>query len=251
MDPHAKGLSGTAARAVARSLALLVGLGLLACSNGETDRGGQRRDILGTEKKRYSQFDEELVIRDFFQDRRKGVFLDVGAAHPVRYSTSYYLEKHLGWTGIAIDALPRYATEYRKRRPRTRFFQYIVTDHSGSVEEFYHVPMAPGLSSTEEGRIFRGTELQQELIQVPTMTLDALLDAQGVAKLDFLSMDIEGGAPKALAAFDIQRFRPELVCIEMGDLEPELHRYFVDNGYRRLTEYDGREDVNAYYAPAD
>jgi hypothetical protein len=29
----------------------------------------------------------------------------VGAAHPVRNSTSYYLEKHLGWTGIAIDAL--------------------------------------------------------------------------------------------------------------------------------------------------
>jgi hypothetical protein len=64
-------------------------------------------------------------------------------------------------------------------------------------------------------------------------------------------MEIEGGAPKALAAFDIRRFRPELVCIEMADLEPELHQYFVDNGYRRLTRYDGREDVNAYYAPAD
>ena len=39
-----------------------------------------RRDILGTEKTLYSQHDEELIIRDFFQDRREGFFLDVGCA---------------------------------------------------------------------------------------------------------------------------------------------------------------------------
>src|SRR5262249_38048392 len=30
---------------------------------------------------RYSQFAEEWIIRDFFQDRRNGVFVDVGANH--------------------------------------------------------------------------------------------------------------------------------------------------------------------------
>ena len=53
----------------ARWCGLLAVLACIACGEGH-------RDILGTEKKLYSQFDEELIIRDFFQDRRGGVFPD-------------------------------------------------------------------------------------------------------------------------------------------------------------------------------
>ena len=38
------------------------------------------RDIVGTEQKRYSQFNEEIVVRDFFQDQTNGFFLDIGCA---------------------------------------------------------------------------------------------------------------------------------------------------------------------------
>ncbi len=48
------------------------------------------------QKSLYSHGKEELIIRDFFQDRRGGVFLDVGFAFPKKNSTTYYLEKHLG-----------------------------------------------------------------------------------------------------------------------------------------------------------
>lgn len=53
-------------------------------------------DILDSGKKLYSQYDEELIIRDFFNDRRGGVFVDVGCYHYKDISTTYYLEKHLG-----------------------------------------------------------------------------------------------------------------------------------------------------------
>ena len=46
-----------------------------------------RKGILA-EEKRYSLFDEELIIRDFFQDRRDGVFLDVGCAWPIGASNT-------------------------------------------------------------------------------------------------------------------------------------------------------------------
>ena len=86
---------------------------LLACDPsvpGETPC----KEILGVEEKLYSQGNEELIVRDFFQDRRGGFFLDVGAAHFKRNSTTYYLDKHLGWSGIAIDALKEYAPDYAK-----------------------------------------------------------------------------------------------------------------------------------------
>jgi hypothetical protein len=55
--------------------------------------------IFRKEKKLYSQWNEELLIRDFFGDRRDGTFLDVGCADYKRLSTTYYLEERLGWSG--------------------------------------------------------------------------------------------------------------------------------------------------------
>jgi hypothetical protein len=41
---------------------------------------------------KHSQYDEEWILRDFFGDRRDGVFVDVGAAHYRDYSNAYFLE---------------------------------------------------------------------------------------------------------------------------------------------------------------
>ncbi len=209
-------------------------------------------DILGTEQKLYSQGDEELIIRDFFQDRREGFFLDVGAADFKSNRTTYYLEKHLDWSGMAIDALPEYAPAYEKKRPKTRFFNYIVTDHSGTVDEFYRVKGVPDLSSTIKDRKWDGKVLPAETILVPSITLNDLLKREGVETIDFMSMDIERGAPKALAAFDINRFKPALVCIEAGAGE-DFHRvvagYFAERGYERIDRYLKHDWANWYYQP--
>ena len=78
------------------------------------------------EESRYSLFLEEVIIRDFFQDRRGGFFVDVGCAWPVQANNTYYLERHLGWTGIGIDALPDFAPAWEEKRPGSRFFAFLI-----------------------------------------------------------------------------------------------------------------------------
>jgi FkbM family methyltransferase len=227
-------------------------VGAWGCADPAGD--SNHKDILGTEKKLYSQFDEELIIRDFFQDRKGGFFLDVGSSRPIKRSTTYYLEKHLGWSGIGIDALAKYAPAYEKLRPNTRFFSYIVTDHAGTLDKFYRVKGTEGLSSTEKGRIFDGKKLDQVEIEVPTITLDVLLERNGVERIDFMSMDIEGGAPKALAGFSIEKYEVELVCIEHGMAQGKetpalILRWFAEHGYERIDAYDERDRFNWYFVP--
>jgi hypothetical protein len=65
-----------------RTLALL--LTLVSCAAVPATAG----EILAG-KALYSQKNEELVIRDFFRDRRGGFFLDVGCAFPKNGSTTY------------------------------------------------------------------------------------------------------------------------------------------------------------------
>ena len=80
---------------------------------------------------KHSQWHEELIIRDFFQGRREGVFLDVGAAHHQLASNTYYLETELGWSGLAIELQTEFAAGYAAHRPRTRFVPMFASDTVG------------------------------------------------------------------------------------------------------------------------
>ena len=95
----------------------------------------------------YSQGNEELLIRRFFGHRRGGIFVDVGAGHWCDGSNTYGLERHLSWTGIAVDGLAGLEDGYRCNRPRTTFLNYVVTDHCAPSEPFY---VAGCLSSTKK-----------------------------------------------------------------------------------------------------
>jgi len=228
--------------AVASTLAAALALGCGADAH---------RDILGSEKKLYSQGDEELVIRDFFQDRRGGVFLDVGASQPIDNSTTYYLEKHLGWSGIAIDALVEHQMNWKLTRPRSEYLVYLVTDHSGTQETFYHAK-DDALSSVQKDRVFDGRTLEATAVEVESTTLDKVLDARGVKQIDFLSMDIEESEPPALAGFDIERFRPQLVCIEASpSVREPLLAYFDAHGYERIDRYLEADPINWYFRPRE
>jgi FkbM family methyltransferase len=208
------------------------------------------RDILATGTSLYSLRKEELIVRDFFQDRRDGVFLDVGCAWPVKENNTFYLEKHLGWSGVGVDGLPEYAAGWKKKRPRSRFFNYLVGDHSDTLEAFYRAEL-PDLSAARPMENPGGRSANYKEIQVPTITLTDLLDRNGISHVDFVSMDIENWEVPALSGFDIERFRPGLLCVEAkGANRAALMRYFESHTYRRIERYLDYDQVNYYFAPA-
>jgi len=209
-----------------------------------------RDDILKQEKI-YSGGNEELIVRHFFNDRKNGVFVDVGCWHWHKHSVTAYLEKRLGWSGIAIDALPHFEPGWKKHRPKSKFFQYAVTSKSGEEVTFFAAGMVSSLDPTHISnfKMLKG-KVEPRAIKVPTVTLNDLLEKQGVEKVDFMNMDIEGGEPDALMGFDIKKYRPELVCIEAApNSRKSLSEYFEANDYERIDEYLKYDVINWYYRP--
>lgn len=198
---------------------------------------------------RYSQFAEEWIIRDFFQDKRGGVFVDVGANHYRDSSTTYYLEKNLGWSGVAIEPLARFEAEYKTYRPRTTFLPFFVADVSDAVAKLYVLDEHTVVSSSDKAFTER-TGANPRAIDVPTITLNDLLPKHGIEKIDLLSMDIELSEPKALAGFDIGRFRPALVCIEAhSEVRQQILDYFARHGYVIVGKYLPADEHNLYFMP--
>ena len=196
---------------------------------------------------RNSRNAEEWIVRDYFQDKRGGVFLDVGAADAREWNNTYFLETALGWSGLAIDAQPEFAPEYARLRPRTRFFSLFVSDVSEAAEDFY-VPASGRLGATSDKEFAGADRSEVEVRRVRTITLNDLLAREGIARVDFMSMDIELAEPKALAGFDIDRFQPDLVCIEAHpDVIQQILDYFTRHKYTVVGKYLRADDQNLYF----
>jgi FkbM family methyltransferase len=190
---------------------------------------------------------EEWILKDFFGERRNGVFVDVGANHYEFHSNTYYLETALGWSGVAIEPQVEFADGYAQHRPRTTFVPLFVSDVSDSTATLY-VTGNPMVASGVQAFTSRFGETKE--VSVKTTTLDAILDRLAIPQVDFLSMDIELGELKALAGFSIGRFQPDLVAVEAHPpIRQQLLDYFAAHNYTLVGKYWRADADNFWFAP--
>ena len=90
-----------------------------------------------------------------------------------------------------------------------------------------------------------------QTVTASTITLDDLLNSQGIGRIDFLSMDIELHEPKALAGFDVQKFKPALVCVEAHpEVRQQILDYFAARDYVVVAKYLRADAQNLWFMPA-
>lgn len=123
--------------------------------------------------------------------------VDIGAH--IGYFTRIF-SKLAGKRGkvLALEADPFIFALLKKnvhRRSNVAVRQVAVSDTEGTVD-FYHSDEKSGCGSTVEKlpASFKKTKLA-----VPADSLDSLLHKQGITRVDFIKMDIEGGEPRALS----------------------------------------------------
>lgn len=202
---------------------------------------GPRRDSLGG---------EEWIVRDFFQDKREGVFLDVGASRYKDGSNTYYLENVLGWSGVAVEPQTKFAADYKAYRPRTVFVPVFAGSTSDATTKLY-IPERDAIASSNPAFAQQGGAIAAA-IDTKTMRLDDVLDQSGVAQVDFLSMDIELAEPEALAGLTLQRYGIQLACIEgHPQVRQQIIDYFTARGYALLGKYLRADTNNLWFAPLE
>jgi FkbM family methyltransferase len=197
---------------------------------------------------RNSRYGEEWIVRDFFGDRRDGVFVDVGANHYQRESNTYFLETRLGWSGLAIEPQAKFAAGYQSNRPRTRFIPLFVSDTSNREATMY-VPTNDLIASADRAFVEGegGTEVRP--MTVNTTTLDDILERSGITRIDFLSLDVELHEPMVLKGFSIDRFQPTLVCAESHlEVRQQILDYFAAHDYVVIGKYLRADTENLWFA---
>ena len=66
-------------------------------------------------KKSYSISNVDLIIDRLFSKKQKGIYIDIGCNHPIKFNNTYLLYKR-GWNGINVDLDQSSIDEFNKLR---------------------------------------------------------------------------------------------------------------------------------------
>lgn len=144
-----------------------------------------------------------------------GTYVDVGCAHPVQYSNTAWLRENdfMRWEGLAIDGNPGYAPHWREI-PGAHFYAHAIgnaPDGKFWVED--NAACSRLISPTEHAAAVQ-THARDQAVAVPVVRLQTLLDLMQIKKIDYLSLDCEGGEFDVLQSFDLERHAPTIIIAE-------------------------------------
>ena len=162
----------------------------------------------------YSQFGEDAILNSLVGDRQ-GVYLDIGAGHPVTYSNTYAFYRR-GWSGVLVEPPPSNVEHAQRVRPRDTVVGALCGDETKGLVDLYEYSQYE-YSTTEPERVAelsaRGLE-PVALHQLPIRGIDDLVATHQLEAIDILSVDVEGAEMSVLLSADWSHFRPHIAVIE-------------------------------------
>ena len=194
--------------------------------------------------------------------RQRGFFVDLAANHPVFISNTRALERDFNWTGLCIEANPRYWTLLRAVR-NCHVVGVAVANTEGVATFVDHIKGGfgglDGPHRTANASHLAKAGLLVRTFNTRTKPFDKLLAETGAPKIiTYLSLDVENAEPLVMESFPFATHRFTLMTIESPESVSFTHfkettRYQAqalkkmmarlrNHGYRRLCRL-GSDDV--------
>lgn len=162
----------------------------------------------------FSQTGEDLMVIELLKtrpgaaERPKGIYVDIGAHHPLFLSVTAALH-FMGWNGISIDPLPDAMAMFHLLRSGDVNLTCAIGKDDG--EAYINVQGDPTLSFISDTPSDTG-----RAVPVPVRRIDGLLDEHLPAGrgIDVMNVDVEGGEEGVIDSNDWERYRPYVLLLE-------------------------------------
>ena len=180
---------------------------------------------------------EDTVVLNYFKNKKKGFYVDVGCYHPIHRNNTYLLHRQ-NWNGINIDTSEFSIDLFNYMRPKDLNYNCAISNRNEIIKLFYQKELSQ-LSTTVSDQaktVFQGN-IKEKKIQA--FTLDEILNEGKFKnnKIDFLDIDVEGADLKVLEGLSFDVYKPELVCVEILAKEikkNDIYKFLINKNYELL-----------------
>jgi len=192
----------------------------------------------------FSQYGQDETVMKYYEHKKSGFFVEIGAFDGIHLSNTYALEKH-GWTGICVEPLPQeYALLCKNRTSKN--YNLAVDYESDKTLEFVVASVLSGdLSRLDTNRVEKSHGLETR-IPVKTINFTHLLDDANAPRfIEYLSLDTEGSEYDILRGLDFTKYTFGYISVEHNYKEParsNIRELLQENKYIHVRENNCDDD---------
>lgn len=203
-----------------------------------------------------------LIYEQYFGRINDGTFVEIGAFDGEYVSNTSGLAD-IGWRGVYVEPVPDFHRKCRTRHAANRQVTVLNTavgDRDGSLTLHVGGPLSTA-SADMKSNFSRltwasGSFTKDTVCTVPMTTLDRLLTENDISPgFELLVVDVEGFEWNVLKVFDLVKWRPQMVIIELHDQNDDyfgireecksIVRYFGEAAYKVIW----KDFTNTIYVP--
>lgn len=152
----------------------------------------------------WSQGGEDLALLHSVMGKRNGLYIDIGAHHPSRFSVTRHLYQ-MGWSGVNVDANQELIDAFDKARSRdVNLCVAVGLEPSYTFTVFEEAAISTLDSEWRQKFISENNKIAKE-VEVEGRKLRSILDDfQPRQRIDLLSIDAEGSDLQVLQSIEIE-----------------------------------------------
>jgi len=195
-----------------------------------------------------SQLIQDLIVVDYFNFKKNGVFVELGASDGVELSNTHLLEKSFEWEGVLIEPVKSSFKKLEKNRDGICLNKVIYNKKSSII---FQEDIIPELSTIKD---YTNSDINKRVkkteYEIETLTLNNIFnEILKTNYIDFLSLDTEGSEFIILSDLDHNKYRFGFICVEhnFSKNRKKIYELLITNGYRRIYERYSKWDD--YYIP--
>lgn len=196
----------------------------------------------------------DFLFTKLFGQRRHGTFVEVGASNGIDCGIMTPLAD-LGWKGLCIE--PNKKSAYMCLRNHEQNPNVKVINKAAGAEKKKVTVFGEGHGATvndeyiEASKKISWTAQMQKSNEVLQDKLDTILEEEGYipGEIDVMSIDVEGHEAEVFKGFDLQKWKPKMLMVEMADVHPDFQKFpeivervkrlrqeIIDVGYKQIHQ---------------
>jgi hypothetical protein len=167
----------------------------------------------------YSQAGEDMLVNYLFSSFgiKNPTYVDIGANLPDRGNNTFFFYRR-GSRGVCIEPDASLCALIRNKRPGDKVLNIGIGLQQESSADFY---LFPGqhhswntFSAADAAAKEKESGVSPQKIQVPLRTVNSVLQECFDHCPNFVSLDVEGLDLAILKSLDLEKYRPEVFCVE-------------------------------------
>jgi FkbM family methyltransferase len=165
-----------------------------------------------------------IFLKEYFKDKKKGIYIDVGCFHPIRLSNTMFLyEKN--WKGINIDLSEKSIDLFNLCRPKDINLNFGVGSKNEKLEYFYNkeIFQSNTFNNSFAKNFLKKEDLKKKLINVTTLS-NLIENHLPGKKIDLIDIDAEGFDLEVLKGIKFDTHEIDLIMIEVHDYDEKTNK---------------------------